>query len=173
PGPNLPAADGTKGGGSIRGRVGPSVLAEFTSQLAVLLNAGIPIMRSLRVIEGQFAPGPMKRICQSLVDDVEGGTPLSEAMQKYPTTFDPLYTNMVRAGEAGGVQEEILNRLAGFLEQSQIIKQRVIGALLYPVVILVIAGLVLLLVFAVVIPKFKSVFETMGGGIKSFHWSTR
>ena len=176
PGPTVPVAAGSKGAsknGRIRGRVGPRMLAEFTSQLAVLLNAGIPIMRSLRVIEGQLAPGPMKRICQQLVEDVEGGTPLSEAMQKHPATFDALYTNMVRAGEAGGVQEEILRRLAGFLEQSQIIKQRVINALMYPVVVLVIAGLVLLLVFALVIPKFKSVFETMGGGIKSFHWSTR
>lgn len=167
-----PAVAGAKDG-RVRGRVGPKILAEFTGQLAVLLNAGIPIMRSLRVIEGQLPPGPMKRICGSLVEDVEGGTPLSEAMQKFATTFDPLYTNMVRAGEAGGVQEEILNRLAGFLEKSQQIKQRVVGALMYPVAIMIVAALVLLLVFALVIPKFKAVFENMGGGIKSFHWSTQ
>jgi type IV pilus assembly protein PilC len=167
-----PAIAGAKDG-RVRGRVGPKILAEFTGQLAVLLNAGIPIMRSLRVIEGQLPPGPMKRICGSLVEDVEGGTPLSEAMQKFGTTFDPLYTNMVRAGEAGGVQEEILNRLAGFLEKSQQIKQRVVGALMYPVAIMIVAALVLLLVFALVIPKFKAVFENMGGGIKSFHWSTQ
>src|SRR5262249_52845155 len=119
PGPTVPAVAGGKDGRRFRGRVSPRVLAAFTSQLAVRLNAGIPIMRSLRVIEGQLKPGPMKRICQQLVDDVEAGTPLSEAMQKHPATFDALYTNMVRAGEAGGVQEEILNRLAGFLEQSQ------------------------------------------------------
>jgi type IV pilus assembly protein PilC len=165
-----PAADGK--GGKIRGRVGPHALAEFTSQLAVLLNAGIPIMRSLRVIEGQLTPGPMKRICQQLVEDVEGGTPLSEAMQKHASTFDALYTNMVRAGEAGGVQEEILNRLAGFLEKSQVIKQRVIGALMYPIAITVVATAVLLLVFALVIPKFRALFEQMGGGVK-FHWSTQ
>lgn len=169
---NTPVVAGVKDG-RVRGRVGPKMLAEFTSQLSVLLSAGIPIMRSLRVIEGQMAAGPMKRICGSLVEDVEGGTPLSEAMQKYPTTFDSLYTNMVRAGEAGGVQEEILNRLASFMEKSQQIKQRVIGALMYPVAIMVVAFLVLLLVFALVIPKFKAVFETMGGGMKSFHWSTQ
>lgn len=154
-----------------RNRVTPRVLAEFTSQLAVLLNAGIPITKSLRVLEGQLPQGPMKRIARSLVDDVEGGTSLSESMQKHDAVFDPLYTNMVRAGEAGGVQEEILNRLSGFLQQSEAIKSKVKGALAYPIAIMTVAVLVLFLVFAFVIPKFKSVFESMGqkGGM---HWTT-
>lgn len=154
-----------------RNRVTPRVLAEFTSQLAVLLNAGIPITKSLRVLEGQLPQGPMKRIARSLVDDVEGGTSLSESMQKHDGVFDPLYTNMVRAGEAGGVQEEILNRLSGFLQQSESIKSKVKGALAYPIAIMTVAVLVLFLVFAFVIPKFKSVFESMGqkGGM---HWTT-
>lgn len=173
--PVATAGPAAAGGGFrlLRARVGARPLAEFTSQLAVLLNAGIPITRSLRILEGQLAPGPLKRICRGLVEDVEGGTPLSEAMEKHAGTFDPLYTNMVRAGEAGGVQEEILNRLAGFLEQSESIKSRVRGALAYPVMILVVAIAVLLLVFAFVIPKFKQVFESTGGGLDSFHWSTR
>jgi type IV pilus assembly protein PilC len=158
---------------SFRGKVGPRALAEFTNQLAVLLNAGIPVTRSLRVLEGQMQQGPMKRICRSLVEDVEAGTPLSEAMAKYPRTFDALYTNMVRAGEAGGVQEEILNRLSGFLEKSESIKARVKGALAYPLMIMVIASGVLLFVFAFVIPRFKSVFQSIGGGVDSFPWATR
>lgn len=164
-----------EGGGGLslfgRNRVTPKVLAEFTSQLAVLLNAGIPITKSLRILSGQLPPGPMKRIANSLLEDVEGGTSLSEAMQKHDTTFDPLYTNMIRAGEAGGVQEEILNRLAGFLTQSETIKSRVKGALAYPISIMVVAGLVLLLVFAFVIPKFKAVFESMGQK-DGLHWTT-
>src|SRR5262245_49308533 len=156
-----------------RGRVGARALAEFTSQLAVLLNAGIPVTRSLRVLEGQMAQGAMRRISKQLVEDVEAGTPLSEAMAKYPATFDPLYTNMVRAGEAGGVQEEILNRLSSFLEQSEAIKARVKGALAYPVMILLVASMVLLFVFAYVIPRFRQVFESIGGGVNSFPWSTR
>ncbi|MCU0866478.1 MAG: type II secretion system F family protein, partial [Planctomycetes bacterium] len=162
------------GGGTFafgRNRVTPRVLAEFTSQLAVLLNAGIPITKSLRILQGQLPPGPMKRVAASLVEDVEGGTALSEAMQKHDLVFDPLYTNMVRAGEAGGVQEEILNRLSGFLTQSESIKSRVKGALAYPVAILVVAILVLLLVFAFVIPKFKQVFESTGKG--TMHWTTQ
>lgn len=174
--PALPAGAGTQpGGGGFqwlgRNRVAPKVLAEFTSQLAVLLNAGIPITKSLRILEGQLPPGPMRRIAHDLVEDVEGGTALSEAMAKHPAVFDALYTNMVRAGEAGGVQEEILNRLAGFLTASEAIKARVKGALMYPVVILVVAVLVLLLVFVFVIPKFKSVFEAMGRG--AMPWSTQ
>ncbi len=164
---------GGDGSGRIRGRVSARSLAEFTNQLAVLLNAGIPVTRSLRVLEGQMPVGAMKRISHNLVEDVEAGTPLSEAMSKYPATFDPLYTNMVRAGEAGGVQEEILNRLSGFLEQSESIKARVKGALAYPVMILVIATGVLLFVFAYVIPQFRQVFESIGGGVNSFPWSTQ
>ncbi|MBM4059780.1 MAG: hypothetical protein FJ265_01605 [Planctomycetes bacterium] len=140
-------AAGQPGGGAADGRrslfaarrVAPRVLAEFTSQLAVLLNAGIPISKSLRILEGQLAPGPMKRIAGNLLEDVEGGTSLSEAMQKHGATFDALYTNMVRAGEAGGVQEEILNRLSTFLQQSESIKSRIKGALAYPIAILTVA----------------------------------
>ncbi len=170
--PQAGSAAARAGGGALfaRNRVTPRVLAEFTSQLAVLLNAGIPITKSLRILEGQMPPGGMKRIAANLVEDVEGGTALSEAMQKHDAVFDPLYTNMVRAGEAGGVQEEILNRLSGFLTQSEAIKSRVKGALAYPVAILVVALLVLLLVFAFVIPKFKQVFEASGKA--SMHWTT-
>lgn len=152
-------------------RVTPKVLANFTNQLAVLLNAGIPIAKSLRVIEGQLPAGPMKRIATGLVDEVEGGTPLSEAMAKHEVVFDRLYTNMVRAGEAGGVQEEILNRLSGFLEQSETIKSKVKGALAYPIAILVVALVVLALIFIFVIPRFRSVFESMQQGT-SMHWTT-
>ncbi|MBX3464919.1 MAG: type II secretion system F family protein [Planctomycetes bacterium] len=183
PVPKQPAALVPQGGGASadrgsglglalgRNRVTPRVLAEFTSQLAVLLNAGIPITKSLRILEGQLQPGPMKRIAAALVEDVEGGTALSEAMQKHDLVFDALYTNMVRAGEAGGVQEEILNRLSGFLVQAERIKSRVKGALAYPVAIMIVALLVLLLVFAFVIPRFKQVFETMGRG--ELHWTTQ
>lgn len=169
-----PSGKAGGGGGSSfsfgKGRVTAKVLAEFTSQLAVLLNAGIPITKSLRILEGQMPQGSMKRIAAQLVEDVEGGTPLSEAMAKHDMVFDALYTNMVRAGEAGGAQEEILNRLSGFLVTSEAIKSRVKGALAYPVAIMVVALLVLLLVFAFVIPKFKQVFATLGEG--NLHWTT-
>ena len=112
------------GGGAARGpliggrTVSTRALAEFTTQLAVLLDAGIPITKCLRILEGQLAPGLLRRTVAEVLEDVEGGTSLSEALAKHGGVFDSLYTNMVRAGEAGGVQEEILNRLAGFMEKS-------------------------------------------------------
>jgi type IV pilus assembly protein PilC len=169
--PNDDGSGGSLGSLFGKNRATPRILAEFTSQLAVLLNAGIPITKSLRILEGQLAPGGMKRVTASLVEDVEGGTSLSESMAKHDGVFDALYTNMVRAGEAGGVQEEILNRLSGFLTQSEAIKARVKGALAYPIAILTVATLVLLLVFTFVIPKFKAIFETMGKG--QMHWTTQ
>lgn len=168
------------GGGGLalrlsRGRVTARVLAEFTNQLAVLLNAGIPITKSLRILGGQLPAGPMKRTCQALLEDVEAGTALSEAMAKHDLVFDALYTNMVRAGEAGGVQEEILLRLSGFLEKSEVIKSRIKGALAYPAAIVGVATLVLTLVFVFVIPKFKEIFTGMLGasGMDKLHWTTK
>ncbi len=168
------AADSKKpkarlGGGR---RVSAAALAEFTSQLAVLLDAGIPIAKCLRILEGQMAPGLLQRTVAEVVDDVEGGTALSEALAKHPI-FDDLYTNMVRAGEAGGVQEEILNRLAAFMEKAEEIKSRVKGAMAYPVTIVVVAIAVLVIVFVAVIPKFKEIFEQQFGSLERMPWSTQ
>jgi len=175
-----PSATGPKpdgGGGSLlsRGqRVTPKVLTEFTNQLAVLQDAGIPVTRSLRILEGQMPQGAMRRVAASLVEDVEGGTSLSEAMSKHPKVFDDLYVNMMRAGEAGGIQEEILGRLAEFMERSEEIKSKVRGALAYPVVILLVMVAVLIVVFVVVIPELTKIFERMiPGGEEAMHWTTR
>ncbi len=167
------------GGGATRGpliggrTVSTRALAEFTTQLAVLLDAGIPITKCLRILEGQLAPGLLRRTVAEVLEDVEGGTSLSEALSKHGGVFDNLYTNMVRAGEAGGVQEEILNRLAGFMEKSEEIKSRVRGALAYPVSVLVIATVVLILVFAFVIPQFENIFLQQFGSLDKMPGSTQ
>jgi type IV pilus assembly protein PilC len=153
--------------------VSPAALAEFTTQLAVLLDAGIPITKCLRILEGQMKPGLLRRTVAEVLEDVESGTSLSEALAKHGRIFDDLYTNMVRAGEAGGVQEEILNRLAGFMEKSEEIKARVKGALAYPIAIVCVAMVVLVLVFIFVIPKFKEIFEQQFGSIDKMPWATR
>src|SRR5690606_10805439 len=140
-------------------KVTPRVLSEFTSQLAVLLDAGIPVTKCLRILQGQMAPGVLKRTIGEVLEDVEAGTAFSESLAKHPRIFDRLYTNMVAAGEAGGVQEEILNRLSAFLERAENLKSRVRGALAYPIAIVIVAAIVLALVFVLVIPKFKSIFE--------------
>lgn len=151
----------SKAGGAIRGRVRPKALADFTSQLATLLEAGIPVVRSLRILEGQLPRGVLQRTIAAVTDDVEGGTPFSEALEKYPKTFDNLFTSMVRAGEAGGIQERILQRLSIFMEKSEDIKAKVKGALAYPVVVVFVAVAVVLGVMTFVIPRFKDIFRQL------------
>jgi type IV pilus assembly protein PilC len=121
------------------------------------------VVRSLRILEGQLRPGVLKRTLQATAEDVEGGTPLSEALGKSPRIFDNLYTNMVRAGEAGGIQDEVLKRLAAFMEQSERIKSKVKGALAYPVVVIVIAAIVIIVVMTFVVPRFKEIFKQLLG----------
>lgn len=160
-----------KGGGggaltmSLTKGVSPKVLAEFTNQLAVLLDAGIPVTRCLRILEGQLKPGNLKRALGDVVEEVEGGTSLSEALKNHDAIFDDLYTNMVAAGEAGGVQDVILNRLAEFMEGQEEIKSRVKGAMAYPIAVFVVAILVLIFVFIFVIPKFKEIFLKQFGSL--------
>ena len=94
-----------------RGRVAAQAVNDFTIQLATLSEAGIPVVKALTILEGQTRPGPFKYVLQDLVDDVSGGTPLSEAMAKHDPVFDSLYYSMVRAGEAGGILDTVLDSL--------------------------------------------------------------
>ncbi|MEE2888435.1 MAG: type II secretion system F family protein [Planctomycetota bacterium] len=157
----------TGGGGLFSRRVTPRLLNEFTNQLAVLLDAGIPVTKCLRILQGQMPPGAMKKALLEIREDVEGGTSLSESFAKQEHIFDSLYTNMVAAGEAGGVQDVILNRLADFMESQEDIKSRVKGALAYPIAVLCVAVLVLVLVFIFVIPKFREIFIQQFGSVEA------
>lgn len=142
------------------GRVPAQVVTDFTIQLSTLTEAGIPIVRSLSILEGQMRPGPFKGVLSELVEDVSGGTPLSEAMGKHERVFDTLYSSMVRAGEAGGVLDRVLTRLAAFREKAAAIRATVRGAMIYPTVILVVAIGVLAAVITWVIPKFEEIFRS-------------
>jgi type IV pilus assembly protein PilC len=141
--------------------VSAKALADFTSQFATLIEAGIPVVKSLRILEGQMKPGVLQSTVAQIAEDVESGTPLSEAMAKEPAIFDDLYTNMVRAGEAGGIQDQILDRLSVFLEKAEEIKARVKGAMTYPIAVVIIGVLVIGLVMIVVIPEFKEIFQRL------------
>lgn len=143
------------------GRVSTAKLTQFTTQLSILQSAGIPIVRSLRICEGQLKPGPLKAIVAAVGDDVEGGASLSEAFAKHPHVFDRLYVNMTRAGEKGGILDQILQRLAEFAEKSQRIKARIREALTYPVVVLCFAGGVMVFVMLVIVPKFEEIFKQL------------
>lgn len=134
-------------------------LMQFTRQLSTLVDAGLPIVRSVRILENQLRPGVLKNALMDVSDDIEGGATFSEALQKHPRAFDRLYVNMVRAGEAGGVLDVILQRLADFKEKSEKLKRRLIGAMIYPVVVITIASGILGIIMTFVIPKFQDMFE--------------
>src|SRR5207248_2176410 len=114
-------------------------LVSFTRQLSTLQDAGLPILRSLQILEEQQKPGLLKAIIGGVAEEVEGGGTLSDAMAKFPKAFDKLYVNMINAGEAGGVLDLILARLADFMEKAAKLKKKVIGAMIYPGVVISIA----------------------------------
>jgi len=134
-------------------------LSQFTRQLSTLVDAGLPIVRSVRILEGQLRPGVLKNALMDVSDDIEGGATFSEALAKHPKVFDRLYVNMVKAGEAGGVLDVILQRLAEFKEKSERLKKRIIGAMIYPVVVITIAAGILTGIMILIIPRFQDMFE--------------
>src|SRR4029077_7384295 len=121
------------------GGVSMKQLCTFTRQFSTLQDAGLPVLRSLKILEGQMKPGVLKNALLDVVDDVEGGSTLSEAFAKHPKCFDRLYVNMVKAGEAGGALEIILKRLAEFKEKAQSLKRRITGAMIYPIAVSTVA----------------------------------
>ncbi|WP_428937563.1 type II secretion system F family protein [Fontivita pretiosa] len=134
-------------------------LVSFTRQLSTLQDAGLPILRSLQILEQQQKPGLLKAIIGGVADEVEGGGTLSDAMAQYPKAFDKLYVNMINAGEAGGVLDLILARLADFMEKAAKLKKKVIGAMIYPAVVITIAVGIVSMIMIFVIPKFEQIFK--------------
>src|SRR5947208_14193168 len=140
------------------GGVSGKKLCTFTRQFSTLQDAGLPVLRSLKILENQMRPGVLKNALIDVVDDVEGGSTLSEAMGKHPKCFDRLYVNMVKAGEAGGALEVILRRLAEFMEKAQSLARRVKGAMIYPIVVVGVAVMILSFIMIFIIPKFEKIF---------------
>lgn len=135
----------------------------FTRQLATLLDAGLPLVKSLRILQQQQGENSQMRIVlREVVAGVEGGKTFSESLSKYPKVFDSLFVNMVRAGEAGGVLETVLNRLADFSEKSERLRRKVKAAMMYPLVVLCIAFVVVIFLLVVVIPQFETMFQEQG-----------
>jgi len=157
------AADGKpakKGGFNISiGGISTKVITNFTRQLSTLQDAGLPILRSLKILWQQQKPGLLKNVLDGVAADVEGGATLSEAMSRHPKAFDRLYVNMVQAGETGGVLDVILQRLAEFMEKAQRLKRRVIGAMIYPSVVISFSVLIVTGIMIFVVPKFREIFK--------------
>ena len=144
------------------GGVATKTITQFTRQLSTLQDAGLPILRSLHILQQQQRPGVLKNVLHDVAEDIEGGTTLSEAFAKHPKAFNRLYVNMVAAGETGGVLDVILLRLAEFMEKAQRLKRRVIGAMVYPTVVIGFAVIIVAGIMYFVIPKFKDIFVDFG-----------
>ena len=148
----------------LRGKVKTKVLTQFTRQLATLVNAGLPLMRGIEVLKRQMKDAQMQEALGAISENIAAGGTFSEALTAHPKIFDNLYVNMVKAGEAGGVLEVVLARLAEFAEKSEKIKNKVKGAMIYPIVVLIAAVGITGFLMVKVVPQFKQVFEDMLGG---------
>ena len=137
-------------------------ITTFTRQLATLIDAGLPILRCLNILQEQVESVLFKEKIQQMAHDIESGSSLSEALSKHPKQFDPLYVNMVRAGEAGGVLEAVLNKVAMFLEKRAAIISKVRSALMYPVVVLVFALVIVSCILIFIMPRFAEIYSSMG-----------
>jgi type IV pilus assembly protein PilC len=176
--PAAPAGKRQKKGGfnfeikipGLSGKVKPKVLTTFTRQLATLVDAGLPLLRGLRVLERQEKQPTLRRVIGELAIAIEGGSTFSEGLAQHPKVFNRLFINMVKAGELGGVLEVVLNRLAEFMEKAQKIKGKVVAAMFYPSAVITVAVAILTILLVFVIPKFEQIFAEMleGKGLPGF-----
>jgi type IV pilus assembly protein PilC len=145
----------------LRGRVKAKDLMTVTRQLATLVDAGLPLLRGLRVLLRQTRTPALREALEAMGQSVESGSTFSEALAQHPRIFDNLYVNMVRAGEAGGVLEVVLTRLAEFMEKAERIKNKVKSAMIYPTVVLIAAVGILTFLLTKIIPKFEEIFKDL------------
>ncbi len=136
-------------------------LVVFSRQFATMIDAGIPILRCLDILVGQTKDPTLKECLEAVTADVKGGLTLSDAMVKHPLVFNKLYVNMVKAAEIGGILDQILDRLAGFLEYENDLRSKIKGAMMYPVMVLIFSQVMLFALFSFVLPKFKEIFTGM------------
>ena len=144
-------------------RVKSKSLMIFTRQLATLIDSGLPLLRGLTVLGRQEPVPVMKATINTLAENVQTGSTFSESLQQYPRIFNKLYVNMVKAGELGGVLELVLNRLAEYQEKAQKLKNKVVAAMVYPIIVMCIAAAIMVFLMLVIVPRFESIFEDMLG----------
>ncbi len=135
----------------------------FTRQLSTMIDAGLPLIQGLEILANQEPNKTFQKILNQIKTDVEAGSTFADALSKHPKVFDTLYTNLVAAGELGGVLDVILQRLAAYIEKNEKLKRKVKGALVYPTTILVIAVVVVIIMLVFVIPVFQEMFSSLGG----------
>jgi len=146
-------------------RIKPKDLAIFTRQLATMMKAGVPLLQSFDIVGRGNANPSVTKLLNDIRTDVETGTSLSAAFRKFPMYFDNLYCNLVEAGEAAGILEQLLDRLAVYMEKTEAIKSKIKSALMYPMAVIVVAFVVVTIIMIFVIPAFKSVFTSFGADL--------
>jgi general secretion pathway protein F len=144
------------------GRISDRDIMTFTYQLGVLLDAGFPLERALAVLTDLTEKKAMRDIIKEMLSQIRGGKSFSESLAKFPSVFPLFYTNMIKAGEAGGFLEDTISRMAVYLENSQAVKEDVRSALIYPIVLSIFGGLAVVVLLTFVVPKFTMIFSDMG-----------
>jgi len=143
------------------GKVKLQSLVVFSRLFATMIDAGIPIIKCLDILESQTKEEVLKGVINAVRRDVKGGLSLTDSIAKHPNIFNKLYINMIRAAEIGGILDIILDRLAGFLEKEMEIKGKIKSAMMYPIIVLCFAGVMVVLLFMLVLPRFKEIFVSM------------
>ena len=143
----------------------PKDIALFTRQLSTMIKAGVPLLQSFDIVARGSENPKMTRLLHAIKSDVETGTALNQAFRKYPMHFDSLYCNLVEAGEAAGILESLLDRLATYMEKTEAIKSKIKSALMYPIAVIVVAFVVVAVIMIFVIPAFKEVFSSFGADL--------
>jgi type IV pilus assembly protein PilC len=146
----------------IFGRIKSKHISTFTRQLATLIEAGLPLLRSLNILEEQVESANLKKIIVQLARGIEAGGNLSEGLAQFPRVFSKLYVNMVRAGEIGGVLEVVLERISMFLESTQALKSKIRSAMMYPIMVSVVATVIVTFILVGIIPRFVGIYKELG-----------
>lgn len=152
------------GGGKGGGRINSKTLMLFTRQLATLIDSGLPLLRGLTVLAKQEPNPVLKKTVNQLSESVQAGGTFSEALAQHPRIFNKLYVNMVKAGELGGVLELVLSRLADYQEKAQKLKNKIVSAMIYPLIVMFIAVGIMVFLLLFIVPRFESIFDEMLGG---------
>ena len=148
---------------AMRGQVKEKDLVIFTRQFATMIGAGLPLVQALEILSKQTENSYFAKIIGDIKSDVEGGSTFADALRKFPRVFSDLYSNMVAAGETGGILDTILVRLATYIEKAQKLKRKVKGAMVYPAVVITVAILVIAIIMIFVVPTFGKMFSQLGG----------
>src|SRR5437870_460860 len=146
-------------------KIGTKDISVFTRQLATMMKAGVPLLQAFDIVGRGNANPSVTKLLNDIRTDVETGTSLSAAFRKYPMQFNNLYCNLVEAGEAAGILESLLDRLAIYMEKTEALKSKIKSALMYPISVIVVAFVVVAVIMIFVIPAFKSVFSSFGADL--------